>query len=256
VNYQFRSLYLSLATHAVLILTLLGVNNLFVVTNKQLLIDFTIADSVKAGEPSGSKTEKAGMDKKRHPEVLKEKRNIQEKRTEILESKPEVPLVPQNVVTTEEQMPVAAYDEKRMDSGEKTVDITENVSMATGSRSGESTGTIIEKTRMEAVGSGSLGDSPEQGKIRYVKEQFAYIKDRVQRHISYPDFARKMGWKGKVTVSFIVASNGYATEIHLVKSSGFMALDQNAVDAVKKASPFPKPPSEAQIIIPILYRLN
>jgi protein TonB len=193
VNYQFKSLNLSLTIHALLILALLGVNNSFVVTNKPLLIDFTIGDSVKAGKPSRITEEKADTDKKRHPEVRKEKRDIQEKEPEILESKPEVPLVSQRVATTEEPMPVAAYDEKGTDSGKKTVDITETVSMATESRSGESTGATITKTGMEAVGSGYLGDAPEQGKIRYLKEHFAYIKDKVRKHISYPDFARKMG---------------------------------------------------------------
>ena len=256
MNYQFKALNFSLAMHVVLILILLGVSNSFVVTSKLLVIDFTIGDSVKAGEPSRSRTEEADMDKKQHPEVLKEKRNIQDKEPEILESKPEVPPVPQHVSTTEEPMPVAAYDEKGTDSRKKTEDITENISMPIGSRTGESIGTTIAKTGKEAIVYGYSGDSPEQGKIRYLKEHFAYIKDRVQRYITYPDFARNMGWKGKVTVSFIVASTGHATEIQIVQSSGFMVLDQNAVDAVKKASPFPKPPTEAQIIIPILYRLN
>lgn len=254
MNYQFKALNLSLAMHVVLILILAGVSNSFVVTNKLLVIDFTIGDSVKAIDPSMSRKEKADTDKNRLPVARKEKRNIQDKQPERPESKPEVP--PATRATTEEPIPVAAHDEKRAASGVLTENITDNVSMATESQAGDLTGTNIAKAGKESVGYGYSGDSPEQGKIRYLKQHFAYIKDKVQRHITYPHLARKMGWKGKVSVSFIVASTGHANEIHIVQSSGFMVLDQNAVDAVKRASPFPKPPVEAKIIIPILYRLN
>jgi protein TonB len=254
MNYQFKSMNLSLAFHAVLILILLGVNNSLVVTSKLLVIDFTIGDSIKAGELLRSRKGEADIDKKQYQEVRKEKINIQEKEPEIIEPKPEVSPVTQHVSTTEELIPVTAHEEIETDYSKKT-DIPENIYMA-GSRSGESNGASIAKTGDKIAGSGYSGDSLEQGKIRYLKEHFAYIKEMVQRHITYPDFARKMGWKGKVIISFIVASNGHANNIHIIQSSGFIALDQITINAVKRASPFPKPPVEAKIIIPILFLLN
>jgi protein TonB len=68
--------------------------------------------------------------------------------------------------------------------------------------------------------------------------------------------ARQMGWEGKVKVSFIISFDGSFREIEISKSSGFEILDKNAIETVKNASPFPKLPVEAQIIIPILYKLN
>jgi protein TonB len=65
-----------------------------------------------------------------------------------------------------------------------------------------------------------------------------------------------MGWEGKVITSFIVSSGGYVRDVRISKSSGYEILDENALKAINNASPFPKPPVEAQIIIPILYRLN
>ncbi|MEK6652305.1 MAG: energy transducer TonB [Nitrospirota bacterium] len=40
------------------------------------------------------------------------------------------------------------------------------------------------------------------------------------------------------------------------EGSGITLLDRNAIETVKKASPFPRPPVEAQLLIPIKYSLN
>ena len=91
---------------------------------------------------------------------------------------------------------------------------------------------------------------------RYIKAHFSYIKDLIHKHLIYPAMAKKMGWEGKVIVSFIISSGGQARDIMLSKSSGHEILDDNALKAVRIAAPFPKPPVEAQIIVPVLYRLN
>ena len=68
--------------------------------------------------------------------------------------------------------------------------------------------------------------------------------------------ARKMGWSGKVLVSFIVYETGNAENIKIMESSGFAALDKNAVETIRKVCPFPKPPVKAELIIPVVYRLE
>jgi TonB family protein len=93
-------------------------------------------------------------------------------------------------------------------------------------------------------------------KTRYLKAHFSYIKDLIHKHLIYPAMAKKMGWEGKVIVSFIISSGGNAKDIMLSKSSGHEILDDNALKAVRIAAPFPKPPVEAQIIVPVLYQLN
>jgi len=102
-------------------------------------------------------------------------------------------------------------------------------------------------------GNGDIGSSE---KSRYLKAHFSYIKDLIHKHLIYPALAKKMGWEGKVIVSFIISSGGNAKDITLSKSSGYEILDDNALRAVRMATPFPKPPVEAQIIVPVLYRLN
>ena len=40
------------------------------------------------------------------------------------------------------------------------------------------------------------------------------------------------------------------------QGAGHSALDRGAVGAVRKAAPFPRPPAEAEIITPVVYRLD
>jgi periplasmic protein TonB len=91
---------------------------------------------------------------------------------------------------------------------------------------------------------------------QYLKEHFLYIKDSIQNKISYPRMARKMGWQGRVVISFIVCTDGSVTNIQIIESSGFKALDKNAVEVIRKAAPFPKPPVAAELIIPVTYKLS
>lgn len=74
--------------------------------------------------------------------------------------------------------------------------------------------------------------------------------------MTYPKIAREMGWEGKVTVSFVVYENGHVDGIKIIESSGIGILDKNAVETIKKVSPFPKPPVKAELIVPIAYRLE
>jgi len=85
---------------------------------------------------------------------------------------------------------------------------------------------------------------------------FSRIRDAIQRGIAYPASARKMGWEGKVVVAFRLLSDGSVRDVRVVRGSGHAALDQGAVAAVRDASPFPRPPVEAEILTPVVYRLN
>ncbi|MBF0338185.1 MAG: energy transducer TonB [Nitrospirae bacterium] len=98
--------------------------------------------------------------------------------------------------------------------------------------------------------------APEEAKKRYLKEHFAYIRDMILKNIAYPRMAQKMGWAGKVTVSFVIIADGHVEDVKVVESSGFRSLDDNAVETIKKVAPFPKPPVTAYLVIPVTYRLN
>ena len=85
---------------------------------------------------------------------------------------------------------------------------------------------------------------------------FAWIRDAIQGAIAYPPTARRMGWEGKVVVSFQLLSDGSVRDVRIVQGSGHAALDRGAVDAVRNASPFPRSPVAAEVITPVVYRLT
>ncbi len=100
---------------------------------------------------------------------------------------------------------------------------------------------------------GALGES---GKTAYLKKHFSFIRDMIFKNLDYPAFARKMGWSGDCTVSFVICESGGVENIRIVKSSGYKILDENTVTTIKEIQPFPKPPVKAEIVIPIEYRLE
>lgn len=108
-----------------------------------------------------------------------------------------------------------------------------------------------------APAAGRAMENNDETKVsRYTKAQFSHIQQGIQRQINYPRTARKMGWEGKVVVEFIICKDGTVKNIHIVESSGFEALDKNAVATIKKSAPFPIPPIPAKLIIPVVYRLS
>lgn len=101
-------------------------------------------------------------------------------------------------------------------------------------------------------GSGSL----EGLKNQYLREHFTYIRDLILKNITYPPLAKKVGWQGRVLVSFIVMEDGRVTNIKIVKSSGHAVLDRNVLETIREVQPFPKPPVRAELFIPVNYVLK
>ncbi|MDA8422225.1 MAG: energy transducer TonB [Nitrospiraceae bacterium] len=104
--------------------------------------------------------------------------------------------------------------------------------------------------------SASNNGAGEAAKAKYVAAEFTYIRDKIMKALTYPMVARKMGWSGKVTVSFTVREDGSVEEIGIVESSGFALLDNNAVETIKKCCPLPKPFVKTALLMPIVYRLQ
>lgn len=105
----------------------------------------------------------------------------------------------------------------------------------------------------DPAGTGS--PSGKTGAVR-ASGDFTGIRDGIQRRIAYPATARRMGWEGKVVVAFLLLPDGSVRDIRVVQGSGHPVLDRGAVDAVRNASPFPRPPVEAEIVTPVVYRLS
>jgi protein TonB len=65
-----------------------------------------------------------------------------------------------------------------------------------------------------------------------------------------------MGWEGRVVVAFVILPDGRVRDIRVVRGSGHALLDRSAVEAVRSASPFPPPPAEAEILTPVVFKLE
>ncbi len=267
---SIRSLFLSIIFHASIILVIISINNSPIQRSNLIVIDFTIEDAgnaVKDNVPgSSAKPKHMSIVRNMNAEVKKEHSEIIKHRVEIKESKKE--LVPpthkiEYAALTEKQVPVVKdADETSMDinsgatiQGDESASRTDQRETVGGSFA-EGGGTGVMGTGINNVSGRGSGKGDYGEKIRYLRANFTYIRDMIQKKVVYPTIARKMGWEGKVTVSFVIFSDGLTKYLRVMKSSSVEVLDKSAMEAVKDASPFPKPPAEAQIIIPIVYKLN
>lgn len=247
---QLKGVTLSFIIHAIVFLTVIGISSSAVPMSKPIMIDFTIEDStgdkevtLQAALPSKGyeKITKKMVEEIVNPFPAKEEKPKIEQEETVYES-PVAPSISEAQVPVPAPMPL----EHSADSKGK-----EHNPVAGGITGGSSTG------RGASVAyAGDSGNSVERAKMRYLKTNFVYIRDLIMKNIFYPYEARRMGWEGKVTVSFVVAKNGYVDSIKIIDSSGFEVLDKSAVETIRRVHPFPKPPVEALIVLPIVYRLN
>jgi periplasmic protein TonB len=251
VNYLQRSFQISFAMHALAVLLLIFMGDRFISSEKILVVDFTLEDTTGA-DNAGNRASVKTQTQERNAQRKELKKMDVETAGPLAEvvprAMPQVTLHSQESMTAEIQMPAAQSET--------------TATSATGEQ--DSTGKGL--TRVSGA-PGAAGDmnpasvrvsdnSADAGRIEYLKANFSYIKDLINRHITYPKTARQMGWQGKVKISFFISSDGHAKAIKIVESSGIGSLDLNAVEAVKSASPFPEPPVEAKIIIPVFYQLH
>lgn len=113
---------------------------------------------------------------------------------------------------------------------------------------------VAENPIINVASETSLSD--EQLKNVYVSTNFDYIRELVYKGLTYPPIAIENTWEGAVIVSFLVDNNGNIDSVHVLKSSGYRLLDQNAVSAVKHAAPYPKSSSRVEIKLPVIYKVE
>ena len=68
------------------------------------------------------------------------------------------------------------------------------------------------------------------------------VRLKIEQHKLYPDMARTRQIEGTVTIRFVITTDGDVRAVELVKPSRHTLLDSAALNAVKDAAPFPKPP--------------
>ncbi len=232
MNFLSRGLASSFVLHAALLAVFTGLS-LTATVPAPLVIDFTLQQ--------GGEQQTALKDvQERKAEQRAPQRHVAPRKIEA--PVPEQPRQPEPVAealsgNTEQAAPVAA----------------EPVKKQANETSASSAHARADVTREEVASSRGAGAGSGDG---YARANYSYIRDMVQKMLDYPAIARRKGWQGKVIISFIICADGYVRDVSVKEGSGIELLDRNAVQAVMKALPFPRPPAEARLIIPIAYVLN
>jgi protein TonB len=83
----------------------------------------------------------------------------------------------------------------------------------------------------------------------------------IARHKQYPKIAQMRGWQGEVQIDLHLDGNGNVLSSKIGTSSGHETLDNQALEMVKKVSPFPAPPDVLRgrsfnILVPVSFRLE
>jgi periplasmic protein TonB len=68
------------------------------------------------------------------------------------------------------------------------------------------------------------------------------VRLKIERHKKYPQAARAKSVEGRVTIQFIITSQGGVRGVTIAKAAQNEALNTAAMEAVEKAAPFPIPP--------------
>lgn len=102
-----------------------------------------------------------------------------------------------------------------------------------------------------------------QADVDNAKNQYGNLLSReVAKHKQYPKIAQMRGWQGDVELDLqIDGSSGNLIASKVRSTSGFEALDKQALEMVKKAAPFPLPPEALRaktfnVIIPVSFKLE
>ncbi len=90
----------------------------------------------------------------------------------------------------------------------------------------------------------------------------AIIRARIESSKHYPAQARRLRIEGTTILKFVISGKGKLINVKIIKSSGKQILDKAALEAVKKAAPFPEAPppfyykKEITFTIAINFRLK
>jgi len=86
------------------------------------------------------------------------------------------------------------------------------------------------------------------------------VSGLLERSKDYPAAAMARGEEGTVFLAFTLDREGHVTNSHIARSSGSKALDDDALEMLSRAEPFPSLPSnvtrpEISLTVPINYQL-
>jgi periplasmic protein TonB len=103
---------------------------------------------------------------------------------------------------------------------------------------------------------------PSHADVENALGEYAGLLGRaIAKHKQYPKIAQMRGWQGDVILDLKIDSSGNVVSAKVRDSSGHDALDNQALEMVKKAAPFPAPPEALRsgsfnITVPVSFKLE
>jgi protein TonB len=83
----------------------------------------------------------------------------------------------------------------------------------------------------------------DTGQYLTKKDYIDMLRLKIESRRKYPEKARNRHIQGRVLVGFSLSPSGHVLSATIIKSSRHPELDHAALNAVKTASPFPRPPA-------------
>jgi periplasmic protein TonB len=106
----------------------------------------------------------------------------------------------------------------------------------------------------QSIASNSIGRGRSDADTNYR----GLVSAHLARHKQFPADARSRGQQGSATVSFSLDGGGRVTSVQLARGSGVASIDQETQAMVRRASPFPVPPSGRPVsfTVPVQFYLR
>lgn len=76
------------------------------------------------------------------------------------------------------------------------------------------------------------------------EDYFSMVRMKIESRKRYPPAAMKMQMQGRVSVRFSIEADGGVSGLQVIGPSRYRLLDDAALEAVKAASPFSRPPGQ------------
>ena len=102
---------------------------------------------------------------------------------------------------------------------------------------------------------------PQEQLTQHLESYSSLLANAIAKYKQYPKIAQMRGWQGTVIADLEIDSKGTVISIKIKKSSTYEVLDNEALEMIKKASPFPAPPESLRgknfnVLVPISFKLE
>ena len=102
---------------------------------------------------------------------------------------------------------------------------------------------------------------PQEQVTQHLESYSSLLANAIAKYKQYPKIAQMRGWQGTIIVDLEIDSKGNVMSIKVKKSSTYEVLDNEALEMIRKASPFPAPPEGLRgknfnVLVPISFKLE